>query len=295
MNKALLIGINKYGMEGADLNGCVNDVTNLRDVLLNYFGFTVEDIRVVVDGRATKKAIIERLKWLVKGAKAGDRLLFHYSGHGSQVRDRDGDELKDKMDEIICPHDMDWDSKTYIRDDELRKIFSGLSKGVILDVLLDSCYSGTCTREILAREKLAQGLSLKPRFLPPPADIQCRVDGDLRLQSLFHWAIASDPQEKRKIPERPRKLDQPMDHVLFSGCKENQTSADAEINGKYNGAFTYYLCKHLRDVRGDLSRSELIKRVRASLRFNDFDQVPQLEGPRAKFGKKVLDSNQEVY
>jgi len=48
----------------------------------------VDDIRVVTDERATKKAIMERLTWLVKGAKVGDRLLFHFSGHGSQVRDR---------------------------------------------------------------------------------------------------------------------------------------------------------------------------------------------------------------
>jgi Caspase domain len=30
-----------------------------------------------------------------------DKLLFHFSGHGSQIRDRDGDELKDQLDEII--------------------------------------------------------------------------------------------------------------------------------------------------------------------------------------------------
>ena len=106
-NKALLVGINKYKIPGADLNGCVNDVANMRDILLKFFGFTTKEIRVLVDERATKKNIMERLKWLVGGAKAGDRLLLHYSGHGSQVVDRDGDELKDRMDEIICPHDMD--------------------------------------------------------------------------------------------------------------------------------------------------------------------------------------------
>lgn len=283
MNKAVLVGVNKYKMEGADLNGCVNDVTNVRDVLLNYFGFQVEEIRVITDKRATKKAIIERLIWLVKGAQKGDRLVFHFSGHGSQIRDRDGDELKDHMDEILCPHDMDWDSKTYLVDDELRRIFSGISKGVILEVLLDSCYSGTATRQILALEKLPRKLAMKPRFLPPPVDMRCRVDGDLPVQQLFRWDQAGNSRKKGN----PTALS--MDHVLFSGCKDNQTSADAEINGTYNGAFTYYFCKHLRDTKGNLARAELIKRVPASLKYEDFDQVPQLEGPKAKFAKKMLE------
>ncbi len=124
-NKALLVGINKYKIPGADLNGCVNDVTNMRDILLKFFGFTTKEIRVLVDERATKKNIMERLKRLVGGAKAGDRLLFHYSGHGSQVVDRDGDELKDRMDEIICPHDMDWDGN-FISDDDLHALFANI-------------------------------------------------------------------------------------------------------------------------------------------------------------------------
>ena len=78
--------------------------------------------------------------------------------------------------------------------------------------------------------------------------------------------------------------------VLFSGCKDNQTSADAQIGSKYNGAFTYYFCKHLRDVKGKISRTDLLKRVRASLKFNDFDQIPQLEGAKAKKGKNLLES-----
>ncbi len=55
MNKALLVGINKYKLPGSNLQGCVNDVTNIRHSLLTYFGFTVKQIRVVTDERATKR------------------------------------------------------------------------------------------------------------------------------------------------------------------------------------------------------------------------------------------------
>jgi uncharacterized caspase-like protein len=145
--KALLVGINKHNIPDANLNGCVNDVTNVRDILLSYFGFNASDVRVLV-------------KWLVNKATDGDSLLFHYSGHGSQVTDRDGDELKDKMDEILCPHDMDWDGN-FIPDDDLGKLFENLPNGVNLEVLLDCCHSGTGTREMQAIRSLPTELSFK--------------------------------------------------------------------------------------------------------------------------------------
>jgi len=58
----------KYKLPGSDLQGCVNDATNVGDVLLKYYGFTVKEVRVLADERA------------------GDRLQFHFSGHGSQIR-----------------------------------------------------------------------------------------------------------------------------------------------------------------------------------------------------------------
>ncbi|MFH1076362.1 MAG: caspase family protein [Pseudomonadota bacterium] len=268
-NKALLVGINKYKIPGADLNGCLNDVANIRDILLKYFGFSTKEIRVLADDRATKANILKRFEWLVNSAKPGDRLVFHFSGHGSQVVDRDGDELKDKMDEIICPHDMDWDG-IFITDDDLGGIFSGLAKGVNLEVFLDSCHSGTGTREIQGIKNLPVELSFMPRFLTPPMDIACRMDEDMEIKRLL-------------------KGGNPFKQALFAGCRDNQTSADAYINGGYNGAFTYYLCKHMRDVKGEVSREELLKRIRASLKYNGFSQVPQLECPKAERVKKVLE------
>ena len=148
--------------------------------------------------------------------------------------------------------------------------FANLPKGVNLEVVLDSCHSGTGTREILAIKGLPAELSFKPRFIPPPVDIACRADEDMEVRRLL-------------------KGNNFMNHVLFAGCRDNQTSADGYINGSYNGAFTYYLCKHLRDTQGTTTRAELIKRVRASLKFNGFSQIPQLEAPAGERKKKILE------
>ena len=279
--KAFLVGINRYKMPGSDLKGCINDVTNIRDILIKYFGFKVEEIRLLVDERATKKAILERLKWLVKDAKKGDRLLFHYSGHGSQVRDRDGDELKDHLDEILCPYDMNWDG-TYILDDELQEVFSGMPEGIAVEVLLDSCHSGTGTREALGLQQLPEEIRYQARFLQPPADILARVDDGLPVQHLFKGTAIQNPI-------RGTATGVPGCLSLFAGCRDNQTSADAMIAGKYNGAFTYYFCKHLRDMKGEISRTNLLKRIRASLKYNQFEQIPQLETSKAKKSKQLLE------
>ena len=58
--RAVLIGINKYQMPGADLQGCVNDVKNLSEALKTYYGFTDTDITTLTDARPRKKQWNER-------------------------------------------------------------------------------------------------------------------------------------------------------------------------------------------------------------------------------------------
>lgn len=267
--KALLVGINDY--QGiSDLRGCINDVTNMRNILKTFLGFSNNDIRLLLDARATKANIISRLNWLVRGAKSGDYLVFHFSGHGSQIRDRDGDELSDRMDELICPYDMNWDG-SYITDDELRNIFKKLPQGVLLEVFMDSCHSGTGLRVV---DDFGRPAELGPepprleqyrvsRYLPPPPDIVARWEGEEELLA-----------PARGFRELGRAT---VHHILWAGCKDSQTSADAYIAGSFNGAFTYYFCKAMRDTNGTVARSELLRRLRQSLVFNRYSQTPQLE------------------
>src|SRR6516162_11950800 len=114
MNRAFLVGINKYPSQ--PLKGCVNDVVDMANFLVSKCNFAMEDIRLLVDERATKAAIIERLDWLLKGLKSGDRILFHYSGHGVQLPARNIQGEVDSLDEAICPVDFDWTDEHTIRD-----------------------------------------------------------------------------------------------------------------------------------------------------------------------------------
>jgi len=42
--RALLVGINKYQVPGADLRGCVNDAEELSEALTKFYGFKKSDI-----------------------------------------------------------------------------------------------------------------------------------------------------------------------------------------------------------------------------------------------------------
>ena len=128
MKKALLVGINWYPDPRNELKGCVNDVRQMADTLKSRYGFPGDGtMRILTDARATTKAILDGLAWLTAGASPGDSLVFHYSGHGSQVPDKNGDETSDRLDEILCPYDLDWDHP--LTDDDLASACANVPPG----------------------------------------------------------------------------------------------------------------------------------------------------------------------
>ena len=264
--KALLVGINNYQRIN-DLKGCINDVTNVRNLLKTFFGFQNNDISVLTDSRATKKRILNRLGLMIDNSSKDDFLVFHFSGHGAYIRDLNGDEdrktreLKDRIDELLCPWDMDWDG-TYILDDTLNEILNKLPKGAQLEIIFDCCHAQDMTRGI----GLPMPAELRPenetlsRFMAPPLDIECRHEGE---------TITT----KRTFSNRAAQ-----DGVTFwAACGEHQTAADAFIKDRYNGAFTYYFCKHIREYKSNVNRETLLSLIRNSLHHNDFSQIPHLE------------------
>lgn len=274
--KALLIGINRYQIPGADLRGCVNDVKNMQSVLTTYFGFATKDIAVLTDRAATTKAMRSEITKLVSGAKKGDVILLHYSGHGANVPDKNGDEA-DHRDEILCPTDLDW--KKPLTDDWLRRTFNKLRRGVSFTVIMDCCHSGTNTRAILPPD--APSI---PRYLPNPWDLMAEESGRT-LRGRTRRALRASPSAKRKTSDA---VDARIDELLITGCRDTQTSADAYISGSYNGALTYHLVKAVKDANGKLSYRELHQRTIGLLRRGGYDQVPQLEGRSAKFDRPFL-------
>lgn len=282
--RALLIGINKYRIDGADLRGCVNDVKNIESVLTKYCGFPAASIKKLIDTQATKKKIEAGIKDLLKNAKAGDVLFLHYSGHGANTPDLNGDE-DDFRDEILCPTDLDW--KDPLTDDWLRTtIDASMRPKVNLTIVMDCCHSGSNTRALLPPDA-----PIVNRFLPNPYDL-AEVESGRKLRGAIRPTRAiSKPKGKSK--SRGGSLDiavAEMPEVLITGCRDYQTSADAFIAGSYNGALTYHLVKAIQAKKGKLSYRELHEVASKLIGGAKYDQCPQLEGRAENLDRPFLGS-----
>lgn len=153
-NRALFVGINKCldsnwrPIHGADDRGIVTE-------MLNKNGYENKNITTLLNEAATKKNIMAALDNLKKQAAKGDYIYVHFSCHGQQIQDDNGDE-DDGWDEALIPYDAEVEYKggefgrNHLRDDEL-EIFANEIRWKIgaegnLVVVLDACHSGTGMR-----------------------------------------------------------------------------------------------------------------------------------------------------
>lgn len=175
VRKALLVGINYYGTS-CQLSGCINDVHNMKRALeaQQYTTFRVLTDAPGTAGQdlPTKANILAGIAWLLSGTTAADHLFFHYSGHGTQTYDFDGDEA-DRRDEALCP--LDCNTGALITDDELR---AHLCDPCVanLTMVSDCCHSGTILD--LRYNYLQSGrhnvvMAQNPRYGSKPNTILC--------------------------------------------------------------------------------------------------------------------------
>jgi hypothetical protein len=266
--RAVLVGINEYERPDIpSLRGCVNDVFLVRKLLRRWFGVDNRHIRVIVDARATKAEILRRLRESLGAAEAGDLVVFYFSGHGSQIRDRDGDELADELDELLCPYDMDWDAGRYIVDDEFDAIVASAPPDVLIEAFFDCCFWGAEPPEFApaaGAPRAGPGL----RYAMPPPDIYARAEGEPLTVSPLAAGLRIDEG-----------------NVAWSASEEGMTASEFEVDGAYYGLFTFWGCQSIRDyvARGELrysSRERLIHDVRAILAALPSGQRPGVFAPR---------------
>jgi metacaspase-1 len=279
--KALCIGINYFGSKN-QLRGCINDARAVSAFLQDRFGYKEEDMVVLTDDQRdprsipTRANIIKAMHWLVAGAQTNDTLFLHYSGHGGQTKDLDGDE-DDGFDEVIYP--VDFQQAGHIVDDEIHDIMvKPLMPGVRLTGLFDSCHSGTVmdlpflysTKGALKEPNLAKdaGEGLLGAFTSyERGDIGGMIS---TVSGVFTKATRGNQatQLSRRIKASP------ADVIQISGCKDDQTSADAVEAGTNTGAMSYSFIEVM-SHNPNQSYISLLNEMRNVMRGR-YTQKPQL-------------------
>lgn len=140
--RALLVGCNYPGTK-VELHGCVNDVKRMHATLTSRYGFDESEILVLVDTdesgmQPTGANIRSCLAKLIRGTEGGDVLVFHYSGHGTQVPPEAGATADATgAEEAIVPTDMN-----LLTDDDFRELVNQIPAGATFTFISDSCHSG---------------------------------------------------------------------------------------------------------------------------------------------------------
>ena len=279
--KALLIGINYFGQRG-QLRGCINDVKNMSTYLNQSFNYAREDMVILTDDQQnpmslpTKANILRAMHWLVKDARPNDSLFFHYSGHGGQTPDLDGDE-EDGYDEVIYP--VDFRTAGHIVDDEMHRIMvKSLPAGVRLTAIFDSCHSGSALD--LPYLYSTQGVLKEPNLAKEAGQgllsiVGSYARGDIggvasAAMGFFKKAATGDSIYQRNLETKTSQADV----IMWSGSKDEQTSQDANIGGEATGAMSWAFITALKK-NPHQSYVQLLNSIRDEL-STKYTQKPQL-------------------
>lgn len=257
---ALIIAIGDYpSATGWSSISSVNDVPLIKNALLNQ-GFLEKDIITLINEQATKQGILDALALLQSQLKPGDVVVIHYSGHGQQIFDDNGDEIDDK-DETLVPIDAwvrythNYKGENHLRDDELNSIITNLRNTLGQDgqllMILDSCHSGSATRGGKTRGGEAT-------FAPE------------------NWKAKEDRMEKlgSAMLERATVNDNAAPFVMISGASAN------ELNYEYDGvgSLSYAFSKAMSELGSDFTYRQLFSNIAANMNVISPKQKPTIEG-----------------
>lgn len=235
INRALLVGIGQYDTSITGWNKIHgdNDVELLKTKLAEN---SFKDIITLTNQQATKSQIVKALTDLAGRCNPGDKVYFHFSGHGQPIRDDNHDEgATKKYDESIIPYDACRDSRrmngTYIGqnhliDDELCPLLDAIKRKLGRDgelmVVVDACFS--------------KGIQ---------KDEVTDMDPDL-LKYVRGTNFAFTPPKRISV-KPPKQFTQGAKMTVITACKENERNFEFKSpNGKIYGSLSYYISILLR-------------------------------------------------
>ncbi|KAI0716503.1 peptidase C14, caspase domain-containing protein [Earliella scabrosa] len=300
--KALLIGIQyennpTMSQNGQTIPGAHNDPQILRDLLIEHYEYKDEDITILIDSDdddeshacPTRENILAAMRNLVADARPGDRFVFSFSGHGSQVVNEDGTE-EDGFDETLITADTTYDPLTetyskYIKDDLVKQILvDSLPPGAHLVMIFDCCHSGTASdlpavvmdnftspcSPITTRPRLCCSRGFAAMNFSAADCDACRLTG------------RSGKSRYNSLP-----LESPLPDVTsWSACMDSQITYGGRRGGMFIKAFSDALTNEPHQTHAQLLQSirrELAKRTsKHTIEFTKRGLTEHVTTPRAQ-------------
>lgn len=297
--KSLFIGINYFGSK-SELRGCINDVNNIKQFVVTNFNFPTdaEHMKTLVDddqnNMPTRDNIIAGFRWLIQDGKEGDSLFLHYSGHGGSQKDNGDADDADGQDETLVP--VDYEKNGVIVDDDIyEELVAKLPKGVRLTCIMDCCHSGSIldlpytygidgNDDVIEvdNRKAVMDAAMKAGMALLQGNKEEALAAGLQALQLHFMAPSNDGPSKQSLAPSDKQIQlrsAVADVIQFSGCRDSQTSADAQIDGKATGALSWSVIKAFEEHGLNQTYVDLLKNIRTILN-GKYTQVPQMSTGR---------------
>lgn len=266
---ALLVGINEYINNIPPLGGCEQDVLLQRELLIHRFGFKDADILPLIGKQATRQGILQAFnEHLIKQAKPGDVVVFHFSGHGSLVQDKDRD-TPDKLNSTLVPVDSSLPENGGVVLDIMGHTLFMLMYALQTDnvtMVLDSCHSGGAKRGRFRVRSRSGGSD----FLPSPAEFE----------EQRKWLAKTGLSQQDFIKKRRQNV---AKGTVITAVKRDQFAMDGQFSGFDAGVFTYALTQYLWQKTANESLTTTFSNVNQSAKKiaweqrGGLDKEPEIE------------------
>ena len=273
---ALLVGANGY--TDSPLKGCINDTLLQKELLIHRFGFNPQDILLVTDDseiKPTRANILQAVEeHLIQQAKPGDVVVFHFSGHGSQVFDPNSP-FKDQLNSTFVPIDREISPKgdsasapakgdrIFVSDIMGETLFLWMSalQTENVTVVLDSCHAGGGKRGNLTIRAINGGKDTDPS----------PIEREYQQQWMARLGLTAEEVNRLRQQSIPRG-------VVIAAAAQDQLAADTPFDGFYAGAFTYALTQYLWQATGNEGVGAVLANVsRSTTKISSTRQVPEFE------------------
>ena len=268
-DRALLVGVGRYAQLDERLSGVSVDIRMMTE-FARILGFESSAIKVLEHENASTPAVVAAVEnWLIEGVGPEDRVLFYFSGHGSQIPD-DSEDESDAFDEVLLLYDaaiaQQGRKQTLtgvLVDDDFNAMLARMTSRNIF-VILDACHSGSATRS----------LRLNPRAFTLD-------DAQVKFFSYSPHLAAAGGRGRFDVmePAKPGAAD--ANYVVLAACRDDEkTVATAQ-----GSIFTLGLRQVVRSAAmagNDITPAELKREatrfIREQLRSDTLRFHPQIAG-----------------